>query len=216
MAARCVSPWTLTTSCRTVGWCTTSTKTTCHPRCVSVTHTSRSFCLLGAAYPRCFGRLASLTRCCPLCLRPVACQVHDDFNFPPAAPVHMGDILRNSLPSPPLPLRPCDIDRPQGLEAVLRRVNTTTVEPEESEDPLSLYKPHDCGGDKCTFPGCRFTMQLRFSVEKAAIVLSGGTRILFKPPAVTNVERVLDSLRCRHRSTVVACAFPWSGYRGSY
>lgn len=85
----------------------------------------------------------------------------------------MGDILRNSLPSPPLPLRPCDADRPQGVEAVLRRVNTTTVEPEESADPLTVYKPHECGGDKCTFPGCRFTLQLRFSVEKAAIELAG-------------------------------------------
>ena len=87
--------------------------------------------------------------------------------------------MRNSLPSPPLPLRPCEIDRPSTLEAVLRRVNTTTVDPEEIQDPM--FKPHDCGGDKCTFPGCRFTVQLRFSLEKAPIVLNGALRMGGRP-----------------------------------
>ena len=35
------------------------------------------------------------------------------------------------------------------------------------------YVPHECGGDKCKVPGCRFTIKLSFVLEKAALVLEG-------------------------------------------
>ncbi len=57
--------------------------------------------------------------------------MHDDFNFPPEPPVHVSDILRNALPSPPLPMRPADVDRPPGLDPVLHRINTTPVGPDD-------------------------------------------------------------------------------------
>ena len=72
------------------------------------------------------------------CVVPPVPQVHDEFNFPPKPPVHMGDILRNSLPSPPLPLRPSDADRPPALEQVLRHINATSVTPEELEESLDV------------------------------------------------------------------------------
>jgi hypothetical protein len=62
---------------------------------------------------------------------PPSPQVHDEFNFPPEAPVHVSDILRNSLPCPPLPMRPADVDRPATLDTVLKRVDTTALGPDD-------------------------------------------------------------------------------------
>ncbi len=38
------------------------------------------------------------------------------------------------------------------------------------------YQEHVCDGDKCTFPGCMFTVHLSFVLEEAVIDLQGGAR----------------------------------------
>ena len=100
----------------------------------------------------------------------VAFQVLHEYNTPPVEPLRLVDILRESLPLPPLPPRPAAADRPQGLDHIVRRTTGPEMPGVESDFPDG-YDPHVCNGDCCTHPMCKFSVRLGFVVEKAKLVI---------------------------------------------